>query len=141
MSIYKTQAQRVIDYIVQDSQIPESALNETLKINIDFIEKRIINMVQQKLGNGKEAADLLIDQWKRAHPDYIKNAYSITFMFQGLEYRFKVLDNEFHIYFEPPHGAFLHNIQTAFINTDEFKEAACSIAFQAYQEKVKTMQL
>jgi hypothetical protein len=141
MSQYRNQARRVIDFIIEDTKLPEKALSETLNIDIDFIEKRIASLVKQKLANGKEAADLIMDQWKRADPSYLKKTYSIVHAYKGLEYRFKVLKDEFHIYLEPQTGAWLHSIKGVFEDTQEFKDKACEETWKAYQEKIKTMKL
>ena len=136
-------ANRVIDHIVKQSGIPRETIESTLKISLKVVERSIRNAMKTGVADAMQCADILIKQWDLSDPTPrgITDYSQIKHKFNGIEFQFKLYEHEIHVFFETPHGHYLNCQKVQFMDTDAFKDAACAVAWNEYEEKVKTMQL
>jgi hypothetical protein len=138
MSIYRKQAQRVIDHICETSKMNQENVEKIFKLNVALIENRIKDLVAHTSMNGKKAADKLIEVWDASHPDYVYKAYPIVHEYKEGTFRMKVQDREIIIFFAGPHGDFLHSYKYAGQElTQDLKDQICEEVVMIYFTKVK----
>ena len=139
MSIYRNQAQRVIDHISEQVKMKPEDVEKILKINVDMMENRIELMHIQTGMNGKKCADALIQAWEASHPDYITRQYNITYKVDGLVFHIKQIPKELFILFKGSHGDYLHSYKHEGELTEDVKLSACTDCLKAYNEKTKDL--
>lgn len=139
MSIYKNQAQRVIDHMANQSGMSSDDYQRIFKITVHMIENRIELMHVQTKMNGKKCADAIIQSWEASHPDYLERQYNIVYQIDGLVFLIKQLPTELLIFLNGHKGEYLHSFKYSGDITEEVKQNACTDCLKVYNEKVKDL--
>lgn len=135
MSIYRNQAQRVMDYISSSMKLPKDKIDSLFKINIDKIENSIQSLVRAGM-NGKAAADHIIKIFNGSHPDYIQNEYNVVHKYASHEFRMKVLSSEIIVFFQGEKGDYLHSFKHDGRELDNlYKDIICNDCLTTYNKK------
>lgn len=139
MSIYRNQAQRVLDHMATQTGMTAYDYTRIFGISTEMLDNRIELMhIQTKL-NGKECADALIQAWEASHPDYIVNQYNIIHNINGLQFRIKRLPEELIIFYAGPKGDYLHSYKYVGELTEDLKDQACEDCIIEYTKKTMEM--
>jgi hypothetical protein len=140
MSIYKNQAQRVIDHISEKLQMTAENVEKIFKFNVAMMENRIEMMHIKTKMNGKKCADALIQAWEASNPEYITNEYKVVHLYEGLTFRMKVLPKEIITYYAGPEGDYLHSTKYSGEElTDTIKNSICEDVIVSYIRKTSTL--
>lgn len=139
MSIYKNQAQRVIDHMAEQSNMNSEDYQRIFKITVPMIENRIELMHIQTKMNGKKCADAIIQAWEASAPDYVEKNYNIVYQIEDLVFRIKQLPKELLIFFKGHKGEYLHSFKHEGELTESIKQESCADCLRAYNDKVKDL--